>query len=263
MRERGPVTVVGAGLAGVEVSLTLARAGVPVTLFEMRPDTGTGAHKTGDLGELVCSNSLKSVDPETPHGLLKEELRSMGSAVMEVAFASRIPGGQALVVDRGRFAAALTRAVFETPGITLVRSRIDRIPEARPLVLATGPLSHPGLSQELMSRLGSDRLSFYDAISPVVEADSLDFSRLFRGDRYGTPGEGDYWNAPLTEEEYRYFCFELLWGERVPPHEGVEDRPEVLRAFDACQPIESLVESGPETLSFGPMRPVGDRKSVV
>jgi methylenetetrahydrofolate--tRNA-(uracil-5-)-methyltransferase len=248
---------VGGGLSGVEASLTLSRQGVPVILYEMRPGTGTGAHRTSELGELVCSNSLKSVDPETPHGLLKEELGSMGSPVLEMAFECRIPGGGALVVDRFRFSEALTRAVENAPGITLVRQRIDHIPRDRPLVLSTGPLTHPILTEDLLRHIGSDRLSFYDAISPVVDADSLDFSRLFRADRYGTPGTGDYWNVPMTEEEYRIFCRELLSGERVPPHEGVEDRPEVLRAFEACQPIESLAEKGPETLAFGPMRPVG------
>jgi methylenetetrahydrofolate--tRNA-(uracil-5-)-methyltransferase len=223
----------------------------------MRPGTGTGAHKTGALGELVCSNSLKSVDPETPHGLLKEELALMGSPVLRMAMENRIPGGGALVVDRLRFSEALTRSVEREGNIVLVRKRLDRIPEDRPLVLATGPLTHPLLTEDLLGHIGSDRLSFYDAISPVVEADSLDFSRLFRGERYGTPGSGDYWNVPLSEEEYRIFCAELLTGERVPPHEGVEDRPEVLRAFEACQPIESLAEKGPDTLAFGPMRPVG------
>jgi methylenetetrahydrofolate--tRNA-(uracil-5-)-methyltransferase len=257
MNARQPVTIVGGGLSGVEAALTLSQSGVPVVLYEMRPRTETGAHKTADLGELVCSNSLKSVDPETPHGLLKEELQAMGSPVLLMAFECRIPGGGALVVDRFRFSRAMTRAVEDDPGITLLRERVDRIQETRPLVLATGPLTHPLLTEDLLRHIGSDRLSFYDAISPVVESDSLDFSRLFRADRYGTPGEGDYWNVPLTEEEYRTFCSELLGGERVPPHEGVEDRPEVLRAFEACQPIESLVEKGPDTLAFGPMRPVG------
>ena len=251
------VTVVGGGLSGTEAALVLARNGIFVTLVEMRPESQTGAHRTGNLGELVCSNSLKSLDPETAHGLLKEELLAMDSPVLSAALSARIPGGGALVVDRERFSADLTRRVCSDPRITLVRRRVDRILPERPLILATGPLTHPDLSGALLEAIGSDRLSFYDAISPVVEADSLDFSVLFRGDRYGTPGLGDYWNVPLDETEYRDFCADLLGGIRVPPHEGVEDRPEVLRAFEACQPIESLAESGPDTLAFGPMRPVG------
>jgi len=252
-----PVMVVGGGLAGTEVALSLASANVPVLLVEMRPETRTGAHRSGALSELVCSNSLKSVDPGTAHGLLKEELAKMGSSVLDAAMECRIPGGGALVVDRERFSERLTRQVEGDPRITLVRERIDRIPENRPLVLATGPLTHPALALALEEAIGSDRLSFYDAISPVVEAASLDFGPLFRGDRWGEPGVGDYVNVPLDREQYEALCADLLAGERVPPHEGVEDRPEVLRAFEACQPVESLAETGPETLAFGPLRPVG------
>ncbi len=251
------MTIVGGGLAGTEAALVLSGMNRRVTLFEMRPECRTGAHRTGNLGELVCSNSLKSMDPETAHGLLKEELLQMGSPVLSAALSARIPGGGALVVDRDRFASELTDRVQNDPNITLVRERVDRIPPDRPLVLATGPLTHPLLTETLLEQIGSDRLSFYDAISPVVETDSLDLSELFRGNRHGTPGEGDYLNVPLDEPAYRAFCADLLTGERVPPHEGVEDRPEVLRAFEACQPIESLAESGPDTLAFGPMRPVG------
>ncbi len=253
----GVVTIVGGGLSGTEAALSLSRAGVRVVLLEMRPETPTGAHRTGNLGELVCSNSLKSLDPETAHGLLKEELRTMGSLVLEEAMKARIPGGGALVVDRESFSRSLTARVEADPNITLRRERVDRIPPERPLILATGPLTHPDLTGDLLERIGSDRLSFYDAISPVVDTQSLDLSKLFRGDRYGTPGVGDYLNVPLDPENYRQLVEDLLHGERVPPHEGVEDRPEVLRAFEACQPVESLAESGPDTLAFGPMRPVG------
>ena len=251
------VTVVGGGLAGTEAALSLAAAGVGVNLFEMRPGTMTGAHRTAGLSELVCSNSLKSLDPGTAHGLLKEELLKMGSFVLEAALECRIPGGGALVVDRERFSERLTRAVESAPEITVRRERVDHLPPDRPLVLATGPLTHPTLTQALEEAIGSDRLSFYDAISPVVEAASLDFAPLFRGDRWGEPGTGDYVNVPLEAEAYRQLCDDLVAGERVPPHEGVEDRPEVLRAFEACQPVESLADTGPETLAFGPLRPVG------
>ena len=257
MNGPGSVTIVGGGLAGTEAALSLSREGVRVLLLEMRPESQTVAHRTGNLAELVCSNSLKSLDPETAHGLLKEELQAMGSFVLEAAMEARIPGGGALVVDRERFSRHLTARVGADPHITLRRERLDLIPPDRPLILATGPLTHPALTQDLLERIGSDRLSFYDAISPVVEAESLDLSKLFRGDRYGSPGVGDYLNVPLDSEGYRTLVEDLLRGERVPPHEGVEDRPEVLRAFEACQPVESLAESGPETLAYGPMRPVG------
>jgi methylenetetrahydrofolate--tRNA-(uracil-5-)-methyltransferase len=255
--EAVPVTIVGGGLAGCEAALRLADWGHPVRLFEMRPQTGTGAHKTSRLGELVCSNSLKSLDRETPHGLLKEELRSAGSPVMEIAFKCRIPGGGALVVDRELFSERLTEAVTGHPGIRVVRETVSRLPSDRPLIVATGPLTHPSLVDDLSGYLGGGRLSFYDAIAPIVEADSVDWDLLFRGDRYGKPGEGDHWNAPMDRATYERFCEDLLWGARVPPHEGVETDPAVLRAFSACQPIESLVESGLETLAFGPMKPVG------
>ena len=252
-----PVTIVGGGLAGCEAALRLSAWGHPVRLLEMRPLETTGAHKTSLLGELVCSNSLKSLNRETPHGLLKAELELSGSPVLEAALRCRIPGGGALVVDRDRFARALTERVERDPGIRVERMRVTCLPPDRPLILATGPLTHPDLVRDLSRFLPGSRLSFYDAIAPIVEADSLDCDLLFRGDRYGSPGEGDHWNAPMDPATYERFCEDLLWGIRVPPHEGVENDPEVLRAFQACQPIESLVESGPETLSFGPLRPVG------
>lgn len=261
MRPRGdrrpPVTVVGGGLAGTEVALRLAGRGYPVTLHEMRPRVTSGAHKTDLLGELVCSNSLKSLNPQTPHGLLKEELLKSGSPVIRAAMAAQIPGGGALVVDRDLFARHLTREVMDNPLIHVERGVVERLPAQRPLVIATGPLTHPALVRDLTGHLPGGRLSFYDAIAPILEADSLDFGLLFRGDRHGEPGKGDHWNAPMDQDTYERFCESLLSGERVPPHEGVEDNPEVLRAFQACQPIETLVETGLQTLAFGPLRPVG------
>ncbi|MCL4460677.1 MAG: methylenetetrahydrofolate--tRNA-(uracil(54)-C(5))-methyltransferase (FADH(2)-oxidizing) TrmFO [Nitrospirae bacterium] len=252
-----PVTIVGGGLSGTEAALRLAEWGHPVTLHEMRPQCSSGAHKTSFLSELVCSNSLKSLNSQTPHGLLKEELLKTGSPVIESAMEARIPGGGALVVDRDVFARRLTDRVLSHPRIRVERGVVDRLPSRRPLVVATGPLTHPDLVKDLTAHLPGGRLSFYDAIAPIVEADSLDFDLLFRGDRHGEPGRGDHWNAPMSPETYERFCEALLWGERVPPHEGVEDNPEVLRAFQACQPVESLVETGWRTLAFGPLRPVG------
>lgn len=252
-----PVTIVGGGLSGCEAALRLAGWGHRVRLYEMRPGTQTGAHKTSRLGELVCSNSLKSLGRETPHGLLKEELLASGSPVLEIALKCRIPGGGALVVDRERFAHRLTEAVSNHPNVRVVRERVTRIPPDRPLVIATGPLTHPSLVADLTRYLGKGRLSFYDAIAPIVDGDSVDWDVLFRQDRYGPQGEGDHWNAPMDRSTYERFCEDLLWGARVPPHEGIETDPAALRAFSACQPIESLVESGIETLAFGPLKPVG------
>jgi len=254
---RKVVTIVGGGLAGTEAALRLADRGHSVLLYEMRPRNTSGAHKTPLLGELVCSNSLKSLSAQTPHGLLKEELLKSGSPVIESAMECRIPGGGALVVDRDAFARRLTDRVLSHSRIRVERRLVDRLPADRPLILATGPLTHPSLVEDLTTHLPGGRLSFYDAIAPIVEADSLDFGRLFRGDRHGTPGSGDHWNAPMDRETYERFCEALLEGEQVPPHEGVEDSPEVLRAFQACQPIESLAETGRQTLAFGPLRPVG------
>ncbi len=251
------VTILGAGLAGTETALRLAEKGYFVLLHEMRPLCSSGAHKTAFMSELVCSNSLKSLNPQTPHGLLKEELLKTGSPVIESAMEARIPGGGALVVDRDAFARRLTDQVLSHPRIRVERGVVDRLPSDRPLVIATGPLTHPALVEDLNRHLPGGRLSFYDAIAPIVEADSLDFGLMFRGDRHGEPGRGDHWNSPMSRETYERFCEALLWGERVPPHEGVEDNPEVLRAFQACQPVESLVETGRQTLAFGPLRPVG------
>ncbi len=251
------ITVIGAGLAGTEVALSLSRRGHRVRLHEMRPTVMTGAHKTARAGELVCSNSLKSLDPQTPHGLLKQELLALGSPVLQAAFSARIPGGGALVVDRERFSFELEALLSADPLIHVVREPVFRIPPVRPLVIATGPLTHPDLIADLSRYLPGSKLSFYDAIAPILDGERLDLSRIYAGDRHGTPGEGDYLNCPMTREEYIRFCEEILAGEKVPPHEGVEDDPSSLRAFQACQPIESLVESGIETLAHGPLRPVG------
>lgn len=253
------VTVIGAGLAGTEAALSLSALGHRVRLFEMRPVVMSGAHKTSLAGELVCSNSLKSLDPHTPHGLLKEELLALSSPVIGAAVASRIPGGGALVVDRERFSALLDDLLSRDRNIQVIREPVLKLPRERPLVIATGPLTHPDLIDDLARYLPGMKLSFYDAIAPIVDAESLDLLSLYPGDRHGISGQGDYLNAPMSKELYYQFCEEILHGEKVPPHEGVEDNPASLRAFSACQPIESLVESGIETLSHGPLRPVGLR----
>ena len=251
------VTVIGAGLAGTEAALSLSALGHRVRLFEMRPVLMSGAHKTSLAGELVCSNSLKSLDPLTPHGLLKEELLSLSSPVIGAAVSSRIPGGGALVVDRDQFSALLDSRLSRDRNIQVVREPVLKLPRERPLVIATGPLTHPDLIDDLARYLPGMKLSFYDAIAPIVDAESLDQESLYPGDRHGVPGQGDYLNAAMSKDLYREFCEEIIRGEKVPPHEGVEDDPASLRAFSACQPIESLVESGIETLAHGPLRPVG------
>jgi methylenetetrahydrofolate--tRNA-(uracil-5-)-methyltransferase len=246
-----PLIVIGGGLAGCEAAWTAATRGLPVELWEMRPAVTTPAHRTGLLAELVCSNSLKALSPEKSHGLLKEELRMLGSLILPAAEAAAIPGGGSLVVDRGAFARAVTRRIEEHPRIRLVRREADSLPPGQ-LVVATGPLTSPALAEALARKLGKGALSFYDAIAPTVETESIDFSRAFRQDRYGPPGEGAYLNCPLTREEYLALVRALREGEKVPPHPFEEEK-----VFEACLPVEVLAERGEMTLAFGPMRPTG------
>ena len=244
------VRVVGGGLAGVEAAYQLARRGVAVELFEMRPNRMTEAHATGDFGELVCSNSLRSLSLTAPAGLLKEEMRRLDSLVVRVAEKHRVPAGSALAVDRELFARALTRFVEALPNVQIHRREVEAIPSGT-VVLATGPLTSPRLSQHLASLLGSQHLYFYDAISPIVAAESIDLNVAFRASRYGRDGD-DYLNLPLTREDYGRFIDALLSAERVPSH-----RFERFVPFEGCMPIEEMADRGRETLAFGPMRPMG------
>lgn len=244
------VKVIGAGLAGVEIVRVLERAGVSVLLYEMRPKKMTPAHKTHYFAELVCSNSLKSKDPYTAHGLLKIEMKMLGSLVLDVALKCEVPAGKALAVDRDRFAESITVRVESMKNVTIVREEVRRIPEERPCVIATGPLTSSDLAEDIKSFFGEDNLYFYDAISPIVDAESVDYSKGFWGNRYG--GEGDYFNLPLTEEEYYRFYNALVNAETVPYKDFEEPR-----FFEGCLPIEELARRGEKTLLYGPMRPVG------
>jgi len=246
-----PVVIVGGGLAGSEAAWQLAERGVPVALYEMRPGRMTPAHKTDRLAELVCSNSLKSNAPGSASWLLKEELRRAGSLLLREANEAAVPGGAALAVDRERFAAAVTAAVEQHPLIEVRREELHAIPPEGLALIATGPLTSDALAASLEALTGSGNLHFYDAISPIVEAETLDMARLFRASRYGKGGE-DYLNCPLSEEEYRAFYDALMSAEMVQAH-AFED----LNYFEACLPIEELARRGYDTLRFGPMKPVG------
>jgi methylenetetrahydrofolate--tRNA-(uracil-5-)-methyltransferase len=245
------VLIAGGGLAGSEAAWQLAERGVRVALCEMRPRRATPAHKTDRLAELVCSNSLKSNAPGAASWLLKEEMRRAGSLLLRVADECAVPGGTALTVDRERFAQGVTAAIERHPLIELRREEVTEIDPGRLMLIATGPLTSDGLAESLQRLTGRESLAFYDAISPIVDAETLNMERIFRASRYGKGGE-DYLNCPLTEEEYRAFYEALMSAESVQAHE-FEDA----RYFEACLPIEELARRGYDTLRFGPMRPVG------
>src|SRR6185295_12240981 len=245
------VNVIGGGFAGVEAAWQAARAGAQVRLFEMRPVKQTPAHRTDKLAEVVCSNSLKSDEPGSAPYLLKEELRRAGSLVMQVATATKVPAGAALAVDRQKFAELITREIESHPNIELVREEAKEIPEDEITIIATGPLSSDALTAEIMKLTGSDQLYFYDAIAPIVAADSVDRSVAFLAARYGKGGD-DYLNCPFNEEQYAIFYDALINAQSVPLQ-----RFEDTRWFEACLPIEELARRGVDTLRFGPMKPVG------
>ena len=246
------VTVVGGGLAGCEAAWQLACADVPVRVFEMRPATQTPAHRTGNLAELVCSNSLRSDNPENAVGLLKREMETMGSLVMAAARAAALPAGDALAVDREVFAGGVQDAVTSHPLVTVIREEVQELP-AGPAIVATGPLTSNALHASLIALLGEGSLSFFDAIAPVVAADSLGTKRLYRASRYGKGGGEDYLNAPLEREEYLSFVQALRSAEKVPTKEFEREIP----YFEGCLPIEVMAERGVDTLRYGPMKPVG------
>jgi methylenetetrahydrofolate--tRNA-(uracil-5-)-methyltransferase len=245
------VNVIGGGLAGVEAAWQAARAGAQVRLFEMRPVTQTPAHRTDKLAEIVCSNSLKSDEPGSAPYLLKEELRRAGSLVMECANATRVPAGAALAVDRQQFAELITQRIEENPNIELVREEATTVPEDEVAIIATGPLTSDVLTREIMKLTGSDQLYFYDAIAPIVAADSIDREIAFPAARYGKGGD-DYLNCPFDPDQYARFYQALVEAQSVPLQ-----RFEETRWFEACLPIEELARRGVDTLRFGPMKPVG------
>ena len=280
------VTVVGAGMAGSEAAWQLAEAGLQVALVEMKPSAMSPAHQSPLCGELVCSNSLRSDDPVAPAGLLKHELRRAGSMVIACADQHRVPAGQALAVERFGFARAITQRLALHPRIRLERRRLDDLPEG-PVIVCTGPLTEGALGEVIRAELGGDRMYFYDAIAPIVAADSIDWDFAFRASRWGKdsvkPGEppapkpaddpaerddrddperaaggdtgvGDYVNCPMNKAEYEAFIELVNAGRKVLPHEFEEPR-----YFESCMPIEVMAERGPQTLRFGPMRPIGLR----
>jgi len=243
--------VVGGGLAGCEAAYRIAESGIRVRLCEMRPVRMTPAHQTGYLAELVCSNSLKSEDPATAQGLLKAEMRLLGSLLLDCAEDCRVPAGSALAVERELFAAKVTGIIRSHPLIRVEEREITCIPEEGITIIATGPLTSDRLAAWIRDVTGEDNLYFYDAVAPVVTADSLDFSKIFRGSRYGKGGD-DYLNCPLTEEEYRRFYRALVEAD---VHEGHPVDKGLF--FEGCMPIEVIARRGEAALCFGPMRPVG------
>jgi len=243
-------TVVGGGLAGSEAAWALAERGVRVTLYEMRPAVPTPAHHTGRLAELVCSNSFKSVDLTNAHGLLKAELRALGSLLLPCADLARVPGGTALAVDREIFSQAVHDRITAHPNITVVHEEVTALPS--PAVVATGPLTSARLGEAIVARLGSEALAFYDAIAPVVSSDSLDHERLYALSRYGK-GEGDdYLNAPMDPPAYERFLDALIEADQHQGHDFDQ-----VPYFEGCLPVEEMARRGRETLRFGPMKPVG------
>ncbi|MDF2953174.1 MAG: Folate-dependent tRNA-U54 methylase TrmFO/GidA [Thermodesulfobacterium sp.] len=245
------VIVIGGGLAGSEASWQIAQREIKVKLYEMRPSKMTPAHKTDKLAELVCSNSLRSKELSKAVGLLKEELKMLRSLIMEAAINCEIEGGKALVVDRECFANYITQKILQHPLIELKREEITEIPENKIVIVATGPLTSENLSKTLAKLIEVPYLHFYDAISPIVYADSINWEKVFIADRY-KKGEGSYINCPLTKEEYEKFVEEILKAEKVPLH-PFEDP----KYFEGCLPIEVMAERGKETLRYGPMKPTG------
>ena len=285
MQDSSPmITVVGAGLAGSEAAWQIACAGLPVTLVEMRPVRQTAVHHTGDCAELVCSNSFRADKLDNAVGLLKEEMRRLGSLIMRVADACRVPAGAALAVDRERFARAVTTALEAQPLVTVARREVASIPpssERQPVILATGPLTSDALAADIARLVGAEHLYFYDAISPIVLADTIDRSKVFRASRWGRSlrrgrshvdtalevpvdesdarttcslddGQGDYLNCPLTREEYARFYEALTSAESATVHDFDRER-----FFEGCLPVEVMAHRGVDTLRFGPMKPVG------
>jgi methylenetetrahydrofolate--tRNA-(uracil-5-)-methyltransferase len=246
-----PVRIIGAGLAGSEAAWQCARQGVAVELCEMRPVRSTPAHQTGDFAELVCSNSLKSDSENTAPWLLKEEMRRAGSLLLEIARQCAVPAGHALAVDRTTFAAKVTEAISRESLITVRREEVTHIDEGQLTIIATGPLTSDGLSKEVARLSGASHLYFYDSISPIVEADSIDMAKVYLAARYDK-GTADYINCPMSRDDYDRFYEALTTAESVEAHDW-----EKLNYFESCLPIEEIARRGRDTLRFGPMKPVG------
>ncbi len=269
MIDSSELIVIGGGLAGSEAAWQAAERGVRVRLYEMRPHTSTGAHTGPHLAELVCSNSLGSLQSDRAPGVLKTELERLGSLLLRVANETAVPAGGALAVDREAFAARVTQAIESHPRITLLRQEVDAIPTA-PVVIASGPLTSPALSRAIAGFAGQEHLYFFDAIAPIIAIDSVDFSAAFRASRYGRNSAqaedeaGDYVNCPMTKEEYEAFVEALIAAERIALKDFELELEGGVRAganhfFEGCLPVEIMARRGKEALAFGPMRPVGLR----
>ncbi len=260
MMTLNPIHVIGGGLAGSEAAWQAARAGVPVVLHEMRPERSTEAHQTGGLAELVCSNSFRSDDAETNAvGLLHEEMRRCGSLILAAGDACKVPAGGALAVDRHGFSDAVTAALEAEPLVTVARGEVAGLPpdDWDSVIVATGPLTSPALAEAVRGLTGEAELAFFDAIAPIVHADTIDFSKAWFQSRYDKPGPGgtgkDYVNCPLDRDEYERFIHELLTAPKTGFKEWEKNTP----YFEGCLPIEEMAARGPDTLRFGPMKPVG------
>ena len=263
------VKVLGAGLAGCEAALWLAGQGVQVDLYEQKPVHFSPAHKSEGFAELICSNSLKAERLDSASGLLKEEMRRMGSQLLKAAETARVAAGGALAVDRDAFSAEVTRMVCNCPGITVHREEVTSIDESEPVLVATGPLTEGALAAEIARLTGDSRLHFYDAVAPIVTAESLDYDKVFAASRYGR-GEADYLNCPFNKAEYEAFYEALASAERAPLHdfdEGAEQaqpdpdahgkKADTVTVYEGCMPIEIMAARGADTMRYGPLRPVG------
>ncbi len=246
-----PITVIGGGLAGCEAALQIAKQQVPVILYEMRPKRMTEAHTTGDLAELVCSNSFGSTVENHASWILKEELRRQGGELIQLAFQASVPAGASLAVDRKQFSALVQERLAQFPNIEIRKEEVTQIPEGS-VIIATGPLTTLELSRELSRLAGGDSLFFYDAISPIVSTESLDLNQIYLANRYGKGDTPDFLNIPLSKEQYFALVEDLLTGEVMLPHDFEEEK-----YFEGCMPVEAIAARGPRTLAFGPMRPVG------
>ena len=246
--------IIGAGLAGCEAALWLADAGVQVDLYEQKPGKFSPAHKSQGFAELICSNSLKAERPDSASGLLKLEMRAMGSHLLPAAETARVAAGGALAVDRDVFSAAVTAEVERHPNITIHREEVTALDESAPVLVASGPLTEGALAEAIAALTGDHRLSFYDAVAPIVTAESLDYEKVFAASRYGR-GEADYLNCPFNKEEYEAFHTALIGAERAPLHDFDGD----LTVYEGCMPIEVMAARGTDTIRFGPLRPVGLR----
>jgi methylenetetrahydrofolate--tRNA-(uracil-5-)-methyltransferase len=257
------INVIGAGLSGSEAAWQAAQAGLKVNLYEMRPNVQSPAHETAFFGELICSNSLGSIMPERASGMLKEELRVLNSLLLRIAEETALPAGSALAVDRNAFAEKITQQIENHPNITIIREEVKNIPDS-PTIICTGPLTSDDFSAAISEFTGSDNLFFFDAIAPIVNESSIDFSIAFRASRYdrGTDEEGDYINCPMNKEQYNIFVDALIQAEKINIREFETDIQSGVTAgagnfFEGCLPVEVMASRGPDTLAFGPLTPRG------